>query len=123
MDNLNSLVERLVTRECQGIMNNLNILQEEADDGQRRNHKIYQTIETWNTLLADLPDLPLENIVKNLSHADLCNLALTNRRMKSFALNPNLFSNFGENECLARKIKEKGIENFLSESSHRNPTR
>ena len=28
--------------------------------------------------LSDLPDIPLEIIVKNLSHADLCNLALTN---------------------------------------------
>ena len=64
--------------------------------------------------LPDLPDIPLEIIVKNLSHADLCNLALTNRRMKSFALNPNLFSDYGDEKGLTMKIEEKGMEEFLS---------
>ena len=67
------------------------------------------------TTLSDLPDLPLENIVKYLPLADLCNLALANRRLNSFALNSNLFSDLSKMSWwMSRRIFEKGITNFLS---------
>ena len=53
--------------------------------------------------------------MKYLPHRDLCNFALTNRKMRVFALNPNLFADFGERkDCLEAKIMAKGMTQFLA---------
>ena len=82
----------------------------EKDLQNKMNLTTISTEPAPSTSLTDLPDLAIEIIVRYLSYGDLCNLALTSKRMKCFALNPNFFTDFGlsKKNLLATKLGKEG---------------